>query len=165
MNTDNFWNNFQIPYQEDDPSFQFVNPVAVSQHFIRVIGEQAFLLEQSERLTQQLANVSAQETKQLRRLATLRREVLSRHYGEITKSASSEIQDAFIVSKIRNDVELLDEFESIEDSLVELQDQRIIIQPRLDQLRARMKAIEKKMEWAKQYLDHEKLMVRVAQHG
>lgn len=155
-----FWEDIKIPFQENDDNFQFVNPVAVAQKFAKASGILSFLSKQAEVLTEQIATYTIRLEEARRKLRGLRREVLSKHYKEISKSAGSEVQEAFIYNKATEDgcvTELL-EIEAEIESLTGMIASR---QPRLDQFRARQKTLIQNMEWAEQYLNFEKHVTRV----
>lgn len=159
MENDTFWKDFVIPFQEEDGDFQFANPVVVAQYFIRAVGTASFLGHQAEMLTEQIGNLRVKLERAKRDLAKFRRRILSRHYSEITKSASSEIQEAFLHKIIHADGEEL-EFKRLEDEIEALTKELEIREPRLEQYRARLKVLETSMNWSKQYLDFDKLVIR-----
>lgn len=162
--TDGFWERLNIPYQEDNDDFQFVNPVVVARQFVKAVGEATTLGNMAEVLTEQLANLKVQLDRKERELRSFRREVFSKHYKEITRSAGSEIQDAFLRNKAEEDGRL-PELLSLEADIESLRKEIEVREPRVDQYRLRLKMMETIMVWGKQYLDYEKLVTRTHGHS
>lgn len=161
---DDFWKNLVIPFQEEDEEFQFANPVVVGQYFLKAVGTAAYLGEQAESLTEQVGNLRVQLDRKKRDLSKFRRSVLAAYYKEITKSASSEVQDAFIEKKA-DEMGRLKEMQDLEEEIENLVRELEIREPRLDQYRTRLKLLENSLNWGKQYLDFEKLMIRSTNYG
>lgn len=156
---DTFWEDMVIPFQEEDEEFQFANPVVVSQQFVKAIGTASYLGKQAEILTEQIGNLKVTLDRFKRERDKLRRRILANHYKEITKSASSEIQDAFIYKMAQEDglsKELLEIEAEIEDLTREIE----VREPRVDQYKTRLRLLETSMNWGKQYLDFDKLIIR-----
>ena len=164
MSVDTFWEDIQIPYQEDNKDFQFTNPVAVSQHFVKSVGRLAQVAEQAEVLTDQIATITVHMERRERDLKMLRRKILAKHYKSITKSAGSEIQEAFVRLKAEEEG-LLSALESIEAEIEKDRRELEIRIPRVAKLRSRMKAIETTLIWGKQHLDFEKILMRTQHNG
>lgn len=165
MVEDTFWRDLAIPYQDQfEDEFEFANPVQVSQSFIRGTALSAQLAEQAEALAEELANFEVLLSRSQRKLGKLRRELLANHFSGIKTSASSEIQDAYILTIARDDGRL-QELEDIEEEIDRFQREIELREPRLAHIRSRLKRLDKKMDWAKQYLDYEKLMTRIGMNG
>lgn len=159
MDNKKFWSSVTIPFQEEDAQFDFANPVIVQRQFLKLSAESAYLAEQAEVLTEQLANITIKKERKERELRNFRRQIFAKHYSSITKSASSELQDAFILNMARKDgreAELL----QLEAEIETLEKELEIRKPRIDQYKARMKVIENLLTWGKQYLDYDKLVMR-----
>jgi hypothetical protein len=156
---DKFWEELVIPFQEEDGNFQYANPVVVGQYFIKAVGVAAFLGQQAETLTEQIGNLRVSLDRKKRDLAKVRRKVLSESYKEVKSSASTEVQDAFVHRKA-HDLGFGVELETLENEVEALVRELEIREPRLDQYRSRLKLLELSMNWGKQYLDFEKLVIR-----
>ena len=161
---DPFWDGFEIPFQEEAEDFDFINAVVVSKHFIKAISLSAEAAEKAEVLTIEIANKEVELARIERDLALIRRDLLAENYAGITKSASSEIQEAFIL-KCATGSKHEQTFRSLEKSREEALRFLEIRKPRLEQLRARLKHIENKMNWAQQYLNFEKILMKVTDEG
>ncbi len=163
--TDTFWAELKIPYQEEDSSFQFANTVVVAQHFLKSVGRAAQLGEQAEDLTRQIANVIIQRERKERQLKILRRQILAKHYAALAKSAAHEVREAFILAMAKED-DVLTELLAIESSINSFTILLEAMEPQVSQYRARLKMLETTVEWATQYINFEKFMMRAANsHG
>lgn len=161
---DTFWNDLSIPYQEEDEEFNFANLVIVAQHFLKAVGRAAQLGEQAEVLTEQIATVTVQRDRKDRELKVLRRKILASNYKGMSKSASRDVQEAFILAMAEKDG-LLPELEALEAEIERLTREIEAREPRVAEFRNRMKLIETTMGWGKQYLDFEKLVIRSTSYG
>lgn len=161
---DNFWEDVVIPFQEDDANFEFANPLVVSEAFLKAIAWGAQISGLAEDLFIEISKLETEKKDIDRKIAKIDRTVLSKFYSEITKTAAPEVRRAFIQNKsaeIGKDVEL--------DALEQKRDD---IQAKLDDLerkrefyKNRMRFLEKSTEWAKQYLDYDKLLERLETKG
>jgi hypothetical protein len=161
---DPFWSDFVIPFQEEEGDFEFANPIQVQRHFLKATAHAAYLAEQAERESEQMANLEVQKARAERELLKLRRALLASAYSGITKSAGTEIQDAYLLKVARDEgreEDMLRWEGEVEDLLRKLEVRR----PRLDKLRHRLKLLEKKADWAKQFLDYEKMLQRIESSG
>jgi hypothetical protein len=163
---DGFWDVAQIPFNEeaDENGFEFINAIDIAERFLEAASWASFLAQKSERLASTLAALETEKIQTERQLARLRREIFSKHYDKITKSASSEVQDAFLLAKAREEEredDLLELEERIEELLCEIE----AVTPTMNKIRGRMKVLERNMEYAKQYLDYEKLEKRISASG
>lgn len=159
-----FWDDMIIPFQTVDKEFQWVNSVVVVRKFITSIGTLSMLGKSMEVLTEQLGSLNVQLEAEQRKLKVLRKEILSRHYKAITKSASSELQDAFIRNKAQEDGVLADL------TILETEIERLTVQiarrkPRVAQYQFRIKTLNTSMEWAKQYVDFDKMVTKSEKFG
>lgn len=161
--TDEFFSVIQIPFNEDwrENGYEFVNAVSVAEIFIKATSYAAGLAERAENLTDKIANLEYQRGRRERDLLRTRRTIFSEKFSEITKSAGPEIQNAFLLAKADEGqrAQLL----SIEADLDKFDDDIGRLKPRLDKVRGRMKLLERNMDWAKQWLDYDKLMHRMLQ--
>lgn len=161
---DPFWNEVIIPFQEEDPEFQFANPVIVSEQFIKAVAQGARIGERSEVLVRRLKKLNSIKKDITRDLAKLKQEILAKFYSEVTKTASPDIMAAFIRRKAeevdREDelAGLLKELDTVDAEIDDVQDQ-------LDILKDRMKFLDKAMDWARQFLDYDKLQQRLEDNG
>jgi uncharacterized coiled-coil protein SlyX len=158
---DTFWKDFAIPFQVEDDEVSFANPVRVQRSFLEAVSELAYYGEKAERLTEQIAKLEAQRDAIRAGLRRLRREFLASEYSRITKTASSDIQEAFIlnvaIQKGRDG-----ELKEIEQTLEQKEEQLRALVPKLRKVEARMKALQRREEWAREYLNFEKLMTRLS---
>lgn len=158
---DAFWETLNIPIQVEDDGFQFVNPVVMAQRFVHAMGQAALLGSQIETLTEQIANLTVNRDRKVRELRKLRREVLANAYTKLTKSAPSEIQEAFVL-KAAAEQGRQDEFTALEAEIEYLERELESRTPRIGVYKARLKTLELAMNWGKQYLDFDKLITRAS---
>lgn len=156
---DRFFEEVIVPFNDEDESLEFINPVVVAEHFARITALNARLASQSEGGSSRLAELEADLKRENREIDKLRRKVFADNFNDVTRTAPKEIQDAFILS--RADQEVLDQLTEHEDNKAYIEDEMDVVKAALDRIRSRMRLIEKTMDWAKQYLDYEKLLTRV----
>lgn len=162
--SDEFWKTVELPFQTDDRNFQFVNPVAAAEWFAKKTSDISFLNGMAELLEEEIANLKVHLRRKDEELNKLRRRLLSGAYDKISKSASTEILNAFVLT--------LAEAGGKGIKLTELEDQKEEIvksievrEPRRNQLYARLKAIRDSQDAARQYLDYNKLEQRLNAGG
>lgn len=161
----NFWNSAYVPVDEDwkENGTEFVNSVVVADMFATSTGTAARLAQEAEVISEKIAKLEYEKGKVSRQIAKLRRTIFAEHYNKITKSAGTEIQDAFVLSMADEGQRQL--LLSLEDSVDESQDKIGRLLPRLERVRYRLKVLEKNMEWAKQFLDYDKMLTRIHNGG
>lgn len=160
-----FWNSAYVPVDEDwkENGTEFVNPVVVADMFATSTGTAAKLAQEAEVISEKLAKLDYEKGRLARQVAKIRRTIFADHYNKITKSAGAEIQDAFILSMADEGQKAL--LLSLEEDIEDRLDKIGRLTPRLERVRYRLKVLERNMDWAKQYLDHEKLQMRIFEAG
>jgi len=159
---DTFWDSIEIPFQELEEDVQFVNPVVVANGFMKAAAQAKALGEKMEVLSEQMANLNIALERKRREMAKLRRDLLAAHYTKITKSAPSEVQEAFLIT-VANTEGRLPDLLAIEQEIERLTRELEIREPRLNQYKARLRMLETIVGWGKQYVDYDKLLLRLEQ--
>lgn len=162
--TDAFWKTVELPFQEDDQQFQFVNPVAAAEWFAKKTSDISYLNGLAEILEEEIANLKVHLRRKDEKLGRFRRKLLANAYDRVSKSASTEIQNAFVL-KLAEDEGKGVEFCSLEEDREELVRSIEVREPRRNQLYARLKAIRDAQDAARQYLDYNKLEQRLNSGG
>jgi len=161
---DNFWEWVAIPFNDEDREFEFVNPVELSERFIEATGIAANYGQITEQWTNELNRLDRERSDIARQIAALRRKILAENYAGITKSAGAEIQDAFVL-KCAREMGLEDQLLALEKKHEEVQVKIDTLSARLELLRHRLKVLEKSMDWAREYLNFQKLDMRLEAQG
>ena len=159
-----FWQDATIPVNESwmEDKTNFANPVEVADMFARATGVSAMLAAEAEELTEAIANAEFLKDDASIEYNRLRRQILAQNFGAIKSGWNSEAMDAFILASAGTQAPTLLAMEKD----VEVANREIRIRkPRLEKLKNRLKRLETSMEWAKQWLDYEKLMQRVTEHS
>lgn len=152
---DKFWDEFEIPYQEEEEDFDFANPVTIADHFIRAVAVLGRLSRDAEYYAEDLAKAEASRDRAKRKLSRIRREILADNHSELRSSATSEKLEAFILNKAQ-DAGRTNEIDELE-ALIEEEEQNIEdTNIDLARIKIRLKALETKMHYAEQYLNYEK---------
>lgn len=162
--TKSFWTQMPIPFQDEDESYDFANPVVISQDFLRATALAAEIGEKAEVLTEELANLEILKERAIRRRNALIRDIMVNHYDSLSKSARSTVHEAFVYKKAKDEgrlPELCEIDADIEKYTREIEAR----EPRLSQFKNRLRLIENKMEWAKEYLNYEKHVDRIYKHN
>jgi hypothetical protein len=163
---DTFFERITVPvnYEANSNGFDFVNPVEVAEMFAAATGIAAQLGGQCETLTSVIANVEFQLVQKERELFRLRRSLLADSFGGVKAGWSTAVLEAYVFT-CAVALDRTTALTSLEGDIEELQDTLGMHKPRLDKLKSRARLLEKNMEMAKQYLDFDKLMQRVTNHG
>lgn len=162
--SDQFWKTVELPFQTDDRDFQFVNPVAAAEWFAKKTSDISYLNGMAELLEEEIANLKVHLRRKDEDLSRLRRKLLAGAYDRVSKSASTEILNAFVLKLAQDEgrgpkmTELEEEKEDIVRSIE-------VREPRRNQLYARLKAIRDSQDAARQYLDYNKLEQRLQSGG
>jgi hypothetical protein len=165
IDIDLFWDSVELPQQDEDKDFPLVNSVVAAEWFAKKTSDIAYLNGLAEILTEDIENLKVHKRRKETTFARFRRRLLADHYDKITKSADKEIQAAFLLKiskESRIDYEALLKFE---DDLEEINRAIEVREPRRDQLHARLKALRDSQDAARQYLDFNKLEMRLGQQG
>lgn len=157
---DNFWADIALPvntdYKEND--YQIVNPVDVQEKFILAIDYSTRIGEQAEGLAEELADLEREREEIQTKLNRLRRQILADNFSKIKSSWNSELVDAFILGTAGDQLQQLLQYEKE----IDLKNTKIgAKKPKLIKAEKRLKLVEKNMEWAKQFLDYEKMVARI----
>jgi hypothetical protein len=160
-----FWSRAFVPVDENwqESGTEFVNPVVVADMFAAATAISARLAQEAEIISEKLAKLEYEMAGYEREVAKIRRTIFADNYSKITKSAGSEIQDAFVLAMATNEQRL--ELTTHEEEIATRKDKIGRLTPRLDRLRYRLRVLEKNMEWAKQYLDFDKMLTRINMQG
>jgi hypothetical protein len=155
-----FWRESSIPvnenWKEDETSF--ANPVEVADMFVRATGVAAQLATEAEELTEAIANAEYLKDDANIEYMRLRRQILSQNFGAIKSGWNSEALEAFILACAKGQEPTLLKLEKdVENATRAIR----VRKPRLEKLKNRLKRLETSMDWAKSWLDYEKLMQRV----
>lgn len=156
---DRFWERFPIPFQEEDPDFPFANAVVVSQYFIRVQGDMAPLLGYSEKLSEKLSELADEKEELEVEYLALKRNLLAANYSTAPKSGSILVLEAY-VRKVATD-EQRRELDLLETRMRELVREMATLKRYLSKSQGRVKALEKRMEYAEQYVNMEKAQMKL----
>lgn len=158
-----FWRDASIPVNEtwEKDGTDFANPVEIADMFVRATGMAAELAAEAEALTEAVANAEYIRDEAKLDYMRLRRSILAHNISSIKSGWSAEAVEAFILACAGDRAaELLRLEKLVDDAEREIRVRR----PRLEKIRNRLKRLETSMDWAKQYLDYEKLMQRVTGH-
>lgn len=161
---DRFWDALPIPYQTEDGEYDFANPIVVQQHFLRLSKATAIISEKAEQLTKTLSELEDERAEEQYKLGQLRRRLFAANYKLITKSASNEIQDAFILMTARG-TDQEDDLLALEERIHELDGEIRRLKPRIERLWTRQKQIQLTIDAGKQYLDYEKKLMHIENNG
>ena len=159
-----FWNGIVIPVNENwrEDGTNFANPVDVADMFARATGLSTSLAAEAEALTEEIANFEFERDEANIELRKIRRTILADHFSSIKASWNGDVVEAFILSMSGDQRDRLLELEKHEEEATR---QIRLRKPSLSKLEKRLKSLEKHMEWAKQWLDFDKLMQRITQQG
>lgn len=155
-----FWDRMNIEFQEEDDGFQFVNPVVMAQYFVKAVGEATQLYRDMEVLNEEVANLTIRKERKEREIKALRKRIIAANYNQLTKSASSEVHDAFVWAHAAT-IGKLDELKQLEEDIEVIEKMIEVRKPKIDEVKTRLRAIENFTTWGKQYLDFDKLLRRL----
>lgn len=159
-----FWNDLVIPFQEEDGDFQFANPVVVAQHFIKAVGMAAYIGQQGEDLTADIAQLKLNLTDLEDELRVFRQYIFTTYFKDIPKSGGNEVKDAFVRLKAIDDgsdtvLAILEKgITTIKRTITEKSHKE-------SKFKAQLKLLETTMSWSKQYLDFDKMIMRSEKFG
>ena len=159
---DRFWDTVELPHQEEDANYPLVNPVVASEWFAKKTTDIAYYGGLAEILTEQIENLKVHRRRKEVEFAKFRRRILANVYDKITKSADKEIQAAFLLKAAREAGKEA-ELDQLEEELEQIVRQIEVREPRRDQLYARLKSMKESQDAARQYLDYNKLEMRIQQ--
>lgn len=164
MNKDTFWDDIHVDINEDRAAngLDYVNPVQVAEMFAKATAHAAVLGRAGEEVVEKLSTLYEERDQLEWGLNNIKRKILAANFAELAKSASTPVQEAFILAKAR-DMFLEEELLTLEDRLFALSDRIKKGEARLAKIQGRERRLERNMNLAKQYLDFEKLMQRVVE--
>lgn len=162
---ENVWERIAVPINEDwrENEFEMVNPVDVAEMFAATTGLAAYTAQEAEEVTERIRNLENTKSKKQRKVTRIRRTIFADHYAKLTKSAGTEVQDAFVLSMA--DAEQQKELLTLEEEIDGLDDNIAPLVNKRDKLLFRLKMIEKNMEYARHFLDFEKLEKKIHAAG
>lgn len=160
---DKFWDALPIPYQTEDEEYEFANPVVVQQQFLRLSRATAVVCQEAEDVTSEIADLENDKSEVQLELSNLRRQLFAANYKQITKSASSEVQDAFILTTAR-DCGREEELADLEEMVADLESRIRRLKPVQAKLWNRQNMIKQTFDYGKNYLDFEKVLTKI-EHG
>jgi hypothetical protein len=162
LERETFWQSIVIPINENwkADKTDFANPVEVADMFARATGMSTTLSTEAERLTEDIANYEYIRDEAQLELTKLRRRILSENIAALKASWGSEVVEAFILSSAGNQTESL---LGLEKDVEEAARQIRLRKPSLERLKKRLVALEVHMEWAKEWLNFDKLMQRITE--
>lgn len=163
MNKDVFWESFEIPINEEHKGFEFVNRVDVAEHFLKMVAYAARLGRLLEELLIDIDALDEQLAHHDKLLYIARVKVLAEGYTKLAKSADREMRDVFIYAHASPDA--LAELTRLEGAREILESERRKRIREREKLRHRLKFMDYKADWAKQYLDNDKLERRLEHAG
>jgi hypothetical protein len=157
---DAFWNAVKLPHQTEDPTVDFVNAVVAAEWFAAATATIAEVGGLSEMLEEEIANLKVHKRRAEDDLAVFVRRIKAKHYKAMTKTADRSVQETFVYAMAVDDgtVGVLEELEGRVKDLVKRIEVRT---PRLAQFHERMEKLKLAMESTRQYLDYQKLEMRV----
>jgi hypothetical protein len=156
-----FWEHAYIPinptYEEDGTAP--ANPVTVADRFVVAGGTATYLASEAEELAEQVYDLEAERDSLRRSIVATRRDILAKNFAAVKTSWNIETTDAFIMATATAaQWIMLDAWYTEIDALM---DQIAAKNKRLLTIQKRLKHIDKVMDWAKQYLDYDKLAARI----
>jgi hypothetical protein len=157
-----FFDSISLPLNTEDPEFEFVNAVTVSDKFAEATVMNGVLSREIEQAAQALAEAEHSYDIAKRNLAKLRRRIVADNYGKLTKSADRETQEAFVLAHAYDKTELLSELEE-EEELYFREKGRLKMQ--YDKLKARLWAFERTMTYLTEWLNNDKFRTRMHEEG
>lgn len=155
-----FWDQVHIPYQNEDPRFPLADPLTVAEQFIFISEDSALLGQRLEEIEDALSDLDQELAEEERKLSRLRKVLIAENYDSLAKSASTEIVDAFVV-KAAIEADRYQDLEEMEDHVADLKSRRSKLSRSRSKVKARMRFLDSQANWAKQYLDYDKLKERL----
>lgn len=155
-----FFDKIQVPLNLDyeENGLEFVNAVTVADKFAESTVINAELSRETEMAAIALASVDFELEQVKRQIAKLRRRIFAENYGKITKSASNEVLDAFVLSHAGLHESPLLELEDLEQDLWKA---RTAAATGLEQCKARMRAFERTINSLTEWLNYDKFRTRI----
>lgn len=160
--SDNFWKESTIPFQTEEADFQYANPVVVAQKYLWYQAQAAYLGEKAEGLTSDIGSLSIKLEDAEKGRKALRSRLLAQNYKTLTKSASSEVQDAYVLNCAITSGQLVyQEYLDFENTIKIVSKQIAEKQNLLNKYKNRMAHLRISLECATQYLNFEKHITRM----
>lgn len=159
---DTFWDDLIIPVQTDDIGIEFVNPVLVAQTFIKAIGMMSYEGQLGETLTGEITGLTLMLDAKERELGRLKRKIMAKHFKGLAKSASTEVREAYLIIKAEEDGKLK-QLEDAEDEIAQLKAKILAKEHECNKQKTRLKTLQIVRDWSKQYLDFDKIIMRMDQ--
>lgn len=161
-----FFESITIPINANwkENKAEFVNPVQVADMFAEATGIASSLAAQAEELADEIADLETRLDEDELRLARFRRKILADNFAAIKASWGAEIVDAFIFQKAEQQ-KRLEELRDIEADIDAHKMHLAERLPKFQRIKARLRTLEKNMEWAEQFLNFDKLLQRLNPNG
>lgn len=154
-----FWNNFRLPVQEEDPSVSFVNPSDVHRSLIKARNWLGTLNEVLVELKDKHKGLRILRRVAENKLGSLEKKVLARSFPIPTSAVKNKIvQDAFVYSEA--DEAEKDTIDSINSDVETLIQEMDIINESMSELDTMRKALDRTTDWLIQYLNWLKFELR-----
>lgn len=150
-----FWRTSCVPYNDEwqENGLDFVNPVTVADQFIKAAAQASRTAYEAEIIAKHVAEWQDMQDAVEHKLLVLRRKILAENYDKITKSATPEIQNAFILKHAGKHATEMQEKENELETIVR---EIGAWKPYLAKLDKRLRRLERNMDWATQYLNFDK---------
>ena len=160
MTEDTFWKDIVVPFQEEDETYEFSSLFQISKYFAKSTGIIAYLGEQAEKLNLEEKSLEEKLMEVEEEFRQLRRKINAKHYKSITKSASSELQEAFLWTKAEEEGKL-QEYQQLESDINLLKKHIFKKRKEIDKLKYRIKMLEMAQRAGTEHLNFEKLIMRI----
>lgn len=157
-----FWEDFQIPTQEETINVAFANPADVAKALIKARNWSATIAQELVKVQNRLAELEQKEEDILIDVNKVEKEILIRQfrYGKISTAVTKnkEIQHAYIRSMATNDEE--QDLKAMEQALVETRKGLHVGNTYKEQVDTLRRTLEKTTDWLIQYINWHKFELR-----
>lgn len=159
-----FWDDFNIPWQDKDlTNYQFANPVRVQQDFLRIVTEISVEGSRKEKLMREIAQHDQKRAELERKHTRLMHSILVGCVGTLAKTANEAVRSAHI--KANATLEERVELQALEDGIDTEEAALRRLRADLEIRSFRIRCLETKGNMAREYLNYEKLEMRVGMDG
>jgi chromosome segregation ATPase len=153
-----YFDDLTLPLNKEEPHFEFVNAVTVSDKFAEATIFNGTISREIEEATDELARLDVELEQVKRKIGKIRRQIFADNWTKVTKTADSQIQDAFILAHAGAMLPVLEECESLEE---ELWKQRSQAKAKFDRYRGRLWALERMTSYLTEWLNNDKFRTRI----
>ena len=158
---DDFWDDRELEFQLTYPDLDFVNAVKMAKFLATGTADMTEISRAMEVLVEKLTKLMNEEAGYRRSITNIRRHLLAKHYTKITKSASSEIQDAFILKKAQEEGEV-DAMVDLEVKVEACRALREDLEIELQKFKNRQKLLESQLQAAREIVNFEKKLMSMS---